>query len=136
MEDVSKKRRDVCIKEINSNAGRMRVLIDDMLKLSKLDADMDNEEMSVTDLKALCREVVKEVKGVAEPKGVELSLTGGASLICRPKMMTTLVTNLVNNAIKYNKEGGDIACREQRRSYFESKGQRHRHCQRASKQAF
>ncbi len=108
MEDVSKKRRDVCIKEINSNAGRMRVLIDDMLKLSKLDADMDNEEMSVTDLKALCREVVKEVKGVAEPKGVELSLTGGASLICRPKMMTTLVTNLVNNAIKYNKEGGKV----------------------------
>lgn len=68
MEDVSKKRRDVCIKEINSNAGRMRVLIDDMLKLSKLDADMDNEEMSVTDLKALCREVVKEVKEWQSPR--------------------------------------------------------------------
>lgn len=109
MEGVSQKQLDVCIKEINSNAGRMRSLIDDMLKLSKLDADMENEEMSVTDLKELCKEIIKELKGVADTKGVEMSLSGGASLICRPKMMTTLITNLVNNAVKYNKEGGKVA---------------------------
>ena len=108
MDGVSQKQLDVCIREINSNAGRMKSLIDDMLKLSKLDADMDNEELSSTDMLELCRQVVKEMKGVADSKGVKLNLTGQARLICRPKMIATLVTNLVNNAIKYNKEGGSV----------------------------
>ena len=108
MEGVSQKQLDVCIREINSNALRMKSLIDDMLKLSKLDADMDNEELSSADMGELCGQVVKELKGVADSKGVKLNLSGKAHLICRPKMITTMVTNLVNNAIKYNKEGGKV----------------------------
>ncbi|MDE7070684.1 MAG: PAS domain-containing sensor histidine kinase [Clostridia bacterium] len=108
MEGVSQKQLDVCIREINSNAGRMKTLIDDMLKLSKLDADMDNEEQSTTDMAKLCEEVVKDLKGVADSKGVRLELSGRANLLCRPKMITTLATNLVNNAIKYNKDGGYV----------------------------
>ncbi|MCI8421080.1 MAG: hypothetical protein HFE34_02190, partial [Clostridia bacterium] len=108
MEGVSQKQLDVCIREINSNAGRMKTLIDDMLKLSKLDADMDNEEQSTTDMAKLCEEVVKDLKGVADSKGVRLELSGRANLLCRPKMIATLATNLVNNAIKYNKEGGYV----------------------------
>ncbi|MDE7209480.1 MAG: PAS domain-containing sensor histidine kinase, partial [Clostridia bacterium] len=108
MDGVSQKQLDVCIREINSNAVRMKSLIDDMLKLSKLDADMDNEELSSADMAVLCEQVVKELKGVADSKGVKLNLSGKAHLICRPKMIVTLVTNLVNNAIKYNKEGGKV----------------------------
>lgn len=108
MDGVSQKQLDVCIREINSNAGRMKTLIDDMLKLSKLDADMDNEEVSSTDMAKLCQDVIKELKGVADSKGVRLELEGEATLPCRPKMINTLVTNLVNNAIKYNKEGGYV----------------------------
>ena len=69
---------------------------------------MDNEEESSTDMTKLCQEVVDELKGVADSKGVRLELTGKANLICRPKMISTLVTNLVNNAIKYNKDGGYV----------------------------
>ena len=108
MGGVSKKQIDVCIREINTNAGRMKSLIDDMLKLSKLDADMDNEEVSSADMTELCAQAMKELSGVADSKGVKLKLTGEAHLICRPKMITTLISNLVNNAIKYNKEGGSV----------------------------
>ena len=108
MGEVPKKQLDVCVKEINSNASRMKTLIDDMLKLSKLDADMDNEETSSIDMAKLCEEVVNDLKGVADSKGVSIELSGEATLLCRPKMITTLVTNLVNNAIKYNKEGGYV----------------------------
>lgn len=109
MDDVSKKQLRVCIKEINSNANRMRALIDDMLKLSKLDADMDNEELSVADLRKLSEGVVSELEGVAQMKNVKITLQGEAHLVCRAKMISTLITNLVNNAIKYNKEGGKVA---------------------------
>ena len=62
MEGVSQKQLDVCIREINSNAVRMKSLIDDMLKLSKLDADMDNEELSSADMGELCGKSSKNSK--------------------------------------------------------------------------
>ncbi len=48
----------------------MKSLIDDMLKLSKLDADMDNEELSSADMGELCGKSSKNSKGVADSKGV------------------------------------------------------------------
>ena len=86
----------------------MKALIDDMLKLSKLDADMDNEEITKFDLDEVCKEVLNEMSGIAENKNVTLSFEGNAQLIGRKKMITTLVANLVNNAIKYNKDGGHV----------------------------
>ncbi len=108
MDGVSKSQLDKCIKEINSNASRMRSLIDDMLKLSKLDADLENEEISKFDLGDVCKTVVEELQGVAQSKSVEISLEGGGEFIGRKKMIQTLTSNLVNNAIKYNKPGGHV----------------------------
>lgn len=108
MDGVSKSQLDKCIKEINSNASRMRSLIDDMLKLSKLDADLENEEISKFDLGEVCKTVVEELQGVAQSKSVEISLEGGGEFIGRKKMIQTLTFNLVNNAIKYNKPGGHV----------------------------
>lgn len=108
MDGVSKKQLAKCIDEINANAGRMRDLIDDMLRLSKLDADPDTEEITKFRLEDVCAEVVEELSGVAESKQVKMSLTGSAEFIGRKKMMQTLVANLVNNAIKYNKPEGRV----------------------------
>ena len=108
MDGVSKSQLDKCVKEINSNALRMRSLIDDMLKLSKLDADLDNEEVSKFDLSQVCKEAVEELQGVADSKQVEITLQGECEFIGRKKMIQTLVSNLVNNAIKYNKQGGHV----------------------------
>ncbi|MDE6614046.1 MAG: HAMP domain-containing histidine kinase, partial [Clostridia bacterium] len=108
MDGVSKNQLNKCIKEINDNALRMRSLIDDMLKLSKLDADLDNEEISKFDLGQLCQDAIEELQGVADSKQVELSIQGECEFIGRKKMISTLVSNLVNNAIKYNKQGGHV----------------------------
>ena len=108
MEGIDKKQLKKCVEEINSNAQRMKALIDDMLKLSKLDADMDNEEITKFDLDEVCKGVLNEMSGIAENKNVTLSFEGNAQLIGRKKMITTLVANLVNNAIKYNKDGGHV----------------------------
>ncbi|MDE7078833.1 MAG: HAMP domain-containing histidine kinase [Clostridia bacterium] len=108
MDGVSRSQLDKCVKEINGNALRMRSLIDDMLKLSKLDADLDNEEISKFDLGLLCKDVVEELQGVADSKQVKMSVCGGGDFIGKKKMMHTLVSNLVNNAVKYNKQGGHV----------------------------
>lgn len=108
MEGVSKTQIKKCIDEINSNALRMKSLIDDMLKLSKLDANMDNEEITKFDLAEVCKEVLKDMQGIAESKNVTLQFEGKAQFIGRKKMISTLVSNLVNNGIKYNKDGGHV----------------------------
>lgn len=108
MEGIDKKQVKKCVEEINSNSQRMKALIDDMLKLSKLDANMDNEEISKFDLADICREVLKEMSGIAESKNVTLQFDGKAQFIGRKKMIATLVSNLVNNGIKYNKDGGHV----------------------------
>ena len=108
MEGVSKKQLQKCIEEINANALRMKSLIDDMLKLSKLDANMDNEEITKFDLAKVCEDVLNDMKGIAENKNVSLSFEGKAEFIGRKKMIATLVSNLVNNGIKYNKDGGHV----------------------------
>lgn len=108
MDGVSKSQLNKCIKEINGNAMRMRALIDDMLKLSKLDADLDNEEISKFDLSIVCKDAVEELQGVADSKQVKISVQGNSEFIGRKKMIQTLVSNLVNNAIKYNKQGGHV----------------------------
>ncbi len=108
MEGIDQKQLKKCVEEINSNAQRMKALIDDMLKLSKLDADMDNEEITKFALEDVCRDVLKEMSGIAESKNVTLSLEGKAQFIGRRKMIATLVSNLVNNGIKYNKNGGHV----------------------------
>lgn len=108
MEGVSKKQIDKCIHEINANALRMKGLIDDMLRLSKLDANMDNEEIVKFDLTEVCKDVMRDMSGIAQSKKVSLEFNGEASFIGRKKMITTLISNLVNNAIKYNKENGHV----------------------------
>ncbi len=108
MDGIDNKQLKKCVTEINSNAHRMKELIDDMLKLSKLDANMDNEEITKFDLKQVCSDVLNEMSGIAESKNVTLSLEGKAQFIGRKKMIGTLVSNLVNNGIKYNKDGGHV----------------------------
>lgn len=108
MDGVSKPQLQKCIKEINGNALRMRLLIDDMLKLSKLDADMDSEEVTKFDLTVVCEEVVEEFRGVAESKRVQIFLEGKGEFIGRKKMIKMLVSNLVNNAVKYNRQDGHV----------------------------
>lgn len=108
MDGVSKKQMDKCVDEISVNAKRMRVLIDDMLRLSKLDADLDNEETVKFDMAKLCKDVAKDIQGLADTKKVSIEVEGSGEFIGRKKMIQTLVSNLVNNAIKYNKENGQV----------------------------
>jgi len=108
MDGVSKKQMNKCVDEISVNAKRMRVLIDDMLRLSKLDADLDNEETVKFDMAKLCKDVAKDIQGLADTKKVSIEVEGSGEFIGRKKMIQTLVSNLVNNAIKYNKENGQV----------------------------
>lgn len=108
MQDIQDPKVLRCASEIHSNACKMKELIDNMLRLSKLDANMEQEEVQMVDLRAFCENVVKEQQIIADARNIKLYIEGTAKLPARPQMLQVLITNLVNNAIKYNKQDGSV----------------------------
>lgn len=98
-----------CSHEIVHNASKMKELINDMLRLSRLDSQKDVEKSKEFDLYEICSQIVEEQRDVAENKNVSIVLKGKkATMIGKQDMIKTVVQNLLNNAIKYNKEGGNV----------------------------
>ena len=104
----SEKNISRCVSEIQTNADKMGVLINDMLFISRLDANIVNEEKSAVDLGGMCRSICDDMGGAAQNAGVTIFCEGDGTAECYPKMMTTAITNLVSNAVKYNREGGSV----------------------------
>lgn len=97
-----------CAAEIEGNAAKMGTLINDMLYISRLDANIINEEKQYTDIGKLCSDICDDMSVSASMASVTIHCSGQGCTMAYPKMMTTAVTNLVSNAVKYNKEGGEV----------------------------
>ena len=105
---------DKCASEINKNAQKMRELINDMLKLSRLEAQPKLEESKKFELLQLCKKTVEEQKDVADNKKVSVRVEGEeAYIVGKEDMIKTVIENLLNNAIKYNKEDGKVVVKVQ-----------------------
>ncbi len=108
MGKATPKQVEKCSNEIQSNAIRMKLLIDEMLQLSKMDAqtaDLEKEEIS---LRNLSEEIVNELKVIAQKRNIKLTIDGDAMIQGNSNELIMLIKNLVSNAIKYNKDGGFV----------------------------
>lgn len=96
-------------KRIEGEARRMIQLVNDIIRLSHLDEgakDMDWEE---TNLLFLCQKTALALADEAEKAGVSISLSGdSAALYGIPQLLDSIVYNLCDNAIKYNRRGGSV----------------------------
>lgn len=94
--------------QITREAARLQALIDDIIRLSRLDEHAPTP-MGRVCLTAICREVLESLEVVARRRGVALALTGPEVWVWgNAGMLTELMTNLCDNAIKYNREGGSV----------------------------
>ncbi len=93
---------------IRTEAGRLVTLIDDIIRLSKLDegADMPFENV---DLYEVANDVVVELENTAAAKDIKVTVTGETvNVKSVRRLLTEIIFNLCDNAIKYNKEGGTV----------------------------
>ncbi|MEL7648223.1 MAG: ATP-binding protein [Sedimentibacter sp.] len=94
---------------IHKEGLRLISLIDDIIRLSKIEEGIDAEDGSMADLKEIGNEVVNLLKHKAEDSGVELSIRAEKVYLCANRnYLSELVYNLVDNGIKYNKKGGTV----------------------------
>ena len=95
--------------KICSEAQRMMQLISDIISLSHLDEGLGDMRFEDTDLYTVSESVVRDLRSRADKAGVVLALAGGpAPMRGIPQLIQSIVFNLCDNAIKYNREGGHV----------------------------
>ncbi|MBQ0051871.1 MAG: hypothetical protein KBT11_07395 [Treponema sp.] len=96
-------------KSIFDEAQRMTTLVNDIIKLSKLDEKSIAMEKEALSLRSICREVMEVLSASAKTKNLSLKLEGDSGLINGVEpVIYEMIYNLVDNAIKYNKIDGRV----------------------------
>lgn len=96
--------------EIHKNAGRLLVLINDVIRLSELDDSENQEAMEPVNLYECAKNCVDMLQLNAEKHGVTLTVSGVNVVIsANHQMVDEVLYNLCDNAIRYNKEKGSVS---------------------------
>jgi two-component system phosphate regulon sensor histidine kinase PhoR len=100
---------------IYDDAQRLSALVSDILMLSKLDESERAGDREIfgpaerVDLRSVASDVVERLGESARRAGVEVSVEGVASPVMgNARLLDELVSNLVENAIRYNPAGGRV----------------------------
>ncbi len=96
--------------KIEKEASRLITLIDDIIKLSKLDEECGDEyEKTNISLKEIINEVIDSLSEKGQRMKVSFIYDGSDCLVyANPRQIMELVYNLCDNAVKYNKENGSV----------------------------
>ena len=93
---------------IRKEASRLISLIEDIIRLSQLDAkpEMEKEEVSLYELSEEVSEVLADAARMKDVS-IEVSGTKGIMMGVR-RLLYEIICNLCDNAIKYNTSGGHV----------------------------
>lgn len=90
-------------------ANRLITLIEDIMQLSRLDENKQELPWEEVDLLALAQEVSDRLTPQAQSKGVEFTVLGERTIMYGARqILEEIVYNLCDNAIKYNREKGQV----------------------------
>ncbi len=96
--------------DIAEEVERENKIINDLLALVKMDKPATDLNISVVDINMLTETILKRIRPIARKKNVEVTLISKREVIAEVDevKMSLILTNLVENAIKYNKEQGKV----------------------------
>ena len=96
-------------KTIYKEAQRLISLVSDIIKISELDEKNSGFEQEPVELFELSKSVAGRMKPVAEKRNITLNVLGGAAKVMGvSKILEEMIENLVDNAVKYNKDNGTV----------------------------
>jgi PAS domain S-box-containing protein len=110
--------RNTFLRYITAEAGRLTAIVDRLLAVARLDAGDLQVQLATTDIGAVVREVVVASEQSLGGGGHEFVLDLPPEVIeadTDREKLRQIVTDLVENAVKYSPEGGTITVSVQRR---------------------
>ena len=95
--------------KIYTEAKRLIALVEDIIRLSRLDEGMPEANRETVELFGAAEAVTEQLRSQADKAGVSLSLKGDTAEIAGAgQLVNGIIYNLCDNAIKYNKPGGSV----------------------------
>jgi signal transduction histidine kinase len=104
------------IERIQTEAERLAQLVRDLLDLARLEEYATGGGRIRVDLAALVREQTARLQPIAERRGVTVRVDSPqhASVVAQPEDLRLVVSNLLENAVQYNRRGGEVRARVRR----------------------
>ncbi len=96
---------------IERNALRLTRLVDDLLELSRLESRELALAPSMGDVGAAATSVVARLRERADARGVSLTVAGDARARFDARALDVVLSNLLDNALKYSPEGARVTVR-------------------------
>ena len=98
---------------IDKHANRLTHLIDDLLLLARIDSGRVELNLSAVDLRAAADDALDDAALIARAREVSLLNEVPDSLRAEadPERLRQVLANLIDNAIKYGKQGGSVTLR-------------------------
>ena len=96
---------------IHRHSTRMERLVNDLLRLARLDAGQEVPEFAACDVVALMNSLVTDFEPAAQGKQQRLQMSvapAAATLVVDAAKVHDILRNLIENAINYTPEGGSI----------------------------
>lgn len=95
--------------KIYSEAQRMIRLVQDIIVLSRLDEGQENTTRSPVNLYSVAEAAVNSLEHMAEENQISVELIGQQVVMEGiPQLINSMVYNICENAIKYNRPGGSV----------------------------
>jgi two-component system phosphate regulon sensor histidine kinase PhoR len=106
--DENNNRRFLSI--IQKNAVRMQRLIEDILELSAIEAGNVNVNQESIHLRSLVEDIVSSLSASAADRNVTVRnlVASEAQVFADPHRLMQMLINLIDNAIKFNRDGGTV----------------------------
>ena len=98
------------LERIHAEAENMIELIQQIMELSRLDENKSVGDFVDVDLYAMAQNIAARLKYKADKRGIALDVAGCNAVVCGVQsVLSEVVYNLVDNAIKYNKDNGSVS---------------------------
>ncbi len=110
-EPLTEKQRDRSQKVVEAGKHLLSI-VDDVLDLSRIEAGNVDMDMALTNCQAVIRGSIKLVEGKAKQRNITISSnTEGSDIFVMAdgKRLKQIIVNLLDNAIKFNKQGGQVS---------------------------
>ena len=109
LDDPENNRRFLSI--IQKNAARMHRLIDDILELSAIEAGNVKIKPELVHLRPLVEDVVGSLAAKAAFRNINIRnlVPSEFEVFADPHRLVQMLTNLIDNAVKFNRDGGTVS---------------------------
>jgi two-component system phosphate regulon sensor histidine kinase PhoR len=96
---------------VHDEARRMQRLVEDLISLSRIEAERFSAPRDALDLGEIMHEAVASLRGLADERGSEIRLEIGTDLVPVTgdlSQILQLIDNLVSNALRYGRRGTPV----------------------------